>query len=670
MEERTQQFQSKLFYCQFCPYCQFVQSPYFVRFCQNNLVLIEYRLKLSILLLSRIDKGLGEDIQALTIIGTPIAWLFALPSSSQAQNGFSITGGRFNYTAEVKFPKSRHIARVKMNFQGLDAFDYLKASVSVEGSIPRIRKEGSRSKKSIKVSLEDTSESFVRTRPGLMTANSKRMLGIEGHEELLETEITQTIEFTPGCIDSAQHVMNQQLSSNRNFIVFDVKEGVARYALTSTVDSDQSNSPCQELNCDKNSFCVLDQDQAAKCECKPGFTPFGPNTCADINECATNQNDCSEYAECINNEGSHTCLCLQGYLGNGTHCTKKVTCEDLECDENAECLDSSLGQAECQCLPGYQLNGTACQVIPSHISLSGLTLQSEILIDPEMYPEIVATVQDIGPLMEHTYEVVNSGPSTVRNLQLRISWPLKDSQDRSVTYLHESPEITVGDFSENCQVDESLINPRRLSVSQRNRRSPQDYDGDYYADNLGVVVNNHYDDLTPEEKEILESYDLQDYDYSQFDNYNQVTESQFPHSSLLEKVALGEECEGFVTFICSVNLAPQESAQVSVQAHIFAHELEESYQTVSLFTLPSIAEILPYESIVMDTPDTMTLTTQLRPSETPISNNPGQGSTCGARTCNKYADCNFDFGLQEYHCRCVPGFQGDGYDTCERAPSM
>ena len=601
MEERTQQFQSKLFYCQFCPYCQFVQSPYFVRFCQNNLVLIEYRLKLSILLLSRIDKGLGEDIQALTIIGTPIAWLFALPSSSQAQNGFSITGGRFNYTAEVKFPKSRHIARVKMNFQGLDAFDYLKASVSVEGSIPRIRKEGSRSKKSIKVSLEDTLESFVRTRPGLMTANSKRMLGIEGHEELLETEITQTIEFTPGCIDSAQHVMNQKLSSNRNFIVFDVKEGVARYALTSTVDSDQSNSPCQELNCDKNSFCVLDQDQAAKCECKPGFIPFGPNTCADINECATNQNDCSGYAECINNEGSHTCLCLQGYLGNGTHCTKKVTCEDLECHENAECLDSSLGQAKCQCLPGYQLNGTACQVIPSHISLSGLTLQSEILIDPEMYPEIVATVQDIGPLMEHTYEVVNSGPSTVRNLQLRISWPLKDSQDRSVTYLHDTPEITVGDFSENCQVDESLINPRRLSVSQRNRRSPQDYDGDYYADNLGVVVNNHYDDLTPEEKEILESYDLQDYDYSQFDNYNQVTESQFPHSSLLEKVALGEECEGFVTFICSVNLAPQESAQVSVQAHIFAHELEESYQTVSLFTLPSIAEILPYESIVIDT---------------------------------------------------------------------
>ena len=47
----------------------------------------------------------------------------------------------------------------------------------------------------------------------------------------------------------------------------------------------------------------------------------------------------------------------------------------------------------------------------------------------------------------------------------------------------------------------------------------------------------------------------------------------------------------------------------------------------------------------------------------------GKGSQCGGRVCNKYADCHFDFGSNEFQCRCVLGFQGDGY-SCERAPSM
>jgi nidogen (entactin) len=80
----------------------------------------------------------GQDIQSLTVIGTPIAWLFALPTSNSAQNGFTITGGKFNYTAEVKFPATGHSATVKMTFRGLDAFDYLKASVMIEGSLPQL----------------------------------------------------------------------------------------------------------------------------------------------------------------------------------------------------------------------------------------------------------------------------------------------------------------------------------------------------------------------------------------------------------------------------------------------------------------------------------------------------------------------------------------------------
>lgn len=47
-----------------------------------------------------------------------------------------------------------------------------------------------------------------------------------------------------------------------------------------------------------------------------------------------------------------------------------------------------------------------------------------------------------------------------------------------------------------------------------------------------------------------------------------------------------------------------------------------------------------------------------------------EGMQCGPGTCHKYADCHYDFGSQKFSCRCVPGFQGDGHGSCNRAPSM
>jgi hypothetical protein len=49
---------------------------------------------------------------------------------------------------------------------------------------------------------------------------------------------------------------------------------------------------------------------------------------------------------------------------------------------------------------------------------------------------------------------------------------------------------------------------------------------------------------------------------------------------------------------------------------------------------------------------------------------PGKGTPCGSDTCNRYANCHFDFGIQKFSCRCVPGFKGDGYQTCERASGL
>ena len=46
--------------------------------------------------------------------------------------------------------------------------------------------------------------------------------------------------------------------------------------------------------------------------------------CVDIDECATNNSDCSALATCHNVPGSYQCICTAGYTGDGFICTGSV----------------------------------------------------------------------------------------------------------------------------------------------------------------------------------------------------------------------------------------------------------------------------------------------------------------------------------------------------------
>lgn len=152
-------------------------------------------------------------------------------------------------------------------------------------------------------------------RPGHIVSKSTRTLTMEPTNDALVAQITHTIDYEPGCLNDLRIVRSSVLKSARNFIVYDKKEGVARFALTSQIKSiDDSADPCQAMNCNKNSVCILESERSAKCECKPGFASFGSKGCADVNECSSrSKNNCSANAECLNTEGSFRCQCLSGY---------------------------------------------------------------------------------------------------------------------------------------------------------------------------------------------------------------------------------------------------------------------------------------------------------------------------------------------------------------------
>ena len=67
-------------------------------------------------------------MQGVVPVGTIISWLFAKPSDG-GQNGFSLTGGILNYTAEVFYPDTGDRVSLGFQFRGSDVFDHLRAEV-------------------------------------------------------------------------------------------------------------------------------------------------------------------------------------------------------------------------------------------------------------------------------------------------------------------------------------------------------------------------------------------------------------------------------------------------------------------------------------------------------------------------------------------------------------
>nr|CAD7200894.1 unnamed protein product [Timema douglasi] len=342
--------------------------------------------------ISRVQSTIGYDMQTLNVLGGVIGWLFARPLN-KASNGYALTGGWyaltgasfrrvlqrsqvrplggcyvltggvFNHTAEISFPLTGNDVVVRQRYLGLDVFDQLKMEAEIQGSLPTIPV-------GTKIQIPDYEEQYTRTEPGVMVAKSSLIYRLDGVPVDNPFTVEQTVRFSE-CPHAPLNVSTVRLKVARNFISYEGRENIIRYAMTDKVTLSSDFDPCKEgrSKCGEHSFCRV-EGNSFSCACNQGFQHLysesdgvGSEICVDINECQTGAHDCDVNALCINEEGSYACQCVSGFVGNGQSCQKLETCEDLNCHPDAECVQVTETALQCQCLAGFTGDGVNC--VPS-----------------------------------------------------------------------------------------------------------------------------------------------------------------------------------------------------------------------------------------------------------------------------------------------------------------
>ena len=103
---------------------------------------------------------------------------------------------------------------------------------------------------------------------------------------------------------------------------------------------------CSDSNCPENQKCV--SPTTVDCECVEGFVSDAFSVCVDKDECG--DEPCDTNAECINTEGTFSCFCNSGFIGNGISCSDEDECATYahDCSYNSKCLNTE-GSFTCSC---------------------------------------------------------------------------------------------------------------------------------------------------------------------------------------------------------------------------------------------------------------------------------------------------------------------------------
>ncbi|KAM9361358.1 stabilin-1 [Symphorus nematophorus] len=115
--------------------------------------------------------------------------------------------------------------------------------------------------------------------------------------------------------------------------------------------------------CDENANCITDPNgSAAACVCVAGYVGNG-TYCKELDMCSWSNGGCSEFAICTKvSAGIRTCTCKQGYTGDGVVCLEMDGClvNNGGCHKSADCIRTGPNTTACNCRLGFQGSGRFC----------------------------------------------------------------------------------------------------------------------------------------------------------------------------------------------------------------------------------------------------------------------------------------------------------------------
>ncbi|XP_032383448.1 pro-epidermal growth factor [Etheostoma spectabile] len=157
-----------------------------------------------------------------------------------------------------------------------------------------------------------------------LSADGKRCLpanALNGTAESGDSESTDLTSLKNKTFnDESTPLTTPGLSTDKVAADLDSDVGNEPTLFTDKMVSDQNE--CYSLRCDVNAQCLLIAGSPT-CLCLEGFTGDG-HMCVDIDECKQGTHKCDKHAECQNALGKYLCKCHSGYHGNGK------TCQELE----------------------------------------------------------------------------------------------------------------------------------------------------------------------------------------------------------------------------------------------------------------------------------------------------------------------------------------------------
>ncbi|XP_076628478.1 nidogen isoform X5 [Colletes latitarsis] len=309
--------------------------------------------------LSRMPEEIGASFQLLGNLGGVIGWLFAKPIGD-TMNGYELTGGLFNHTAELTFPSSDYKVTIRSNYLGLDVFGQLKMVAEIQGTLPPLTRD-------TRVNYGDYDELYTKAQPGVILSRSERICKVNdgnGERDLSFTQDQTIVYHECPYLVSDPEDDTTRLKHSRGVTAYEATEGIIRFAVNTKVTPLEEEDPCIQgrHTCTDHSNCIVEGDDF-KCVCNPGYQYLyeedGSAICVDVNECTAGNHVCSPDAQCINQEGSHTCQCRQGFSGDGRSCDRLPSCEDTRCGDYEQCLMVE-GMPRCSCMPGFEDTEQGC----------------------------------------------------------------------------------------------------------------------------------------------------------------------------------------------------------------------------------------------------------------------------------------------------------------------